>query len=695
VLDPELLTPPAFEKLQVPAAGIAKVSVLIIPPGLKPVPGAHISLVPVDGKGKTTQLKITKNGFLYEGLAEFGEYVLVITAPGLSAPTRRFVIDRDVVGLPVHLAKASMPFFRLAKALIPFQPRSDLVGVGFEEGAPDKDLERELIAAIEAKLHGRLKPYELDGVPFQRMEKSVWLYQLVDSDGVEVMSDLRALLDALRVSAMVGTPFDLNKDAVRLITNQFVFRVKRSLYDQAYDSLNQLLGVQSIQRHSTDKEVWVVGLQPNSLEKTLSTIDCLVQLKVIVTGEPDLFLEIVNHQGAPNPDDPFYALQYKRTPRREGNHSYQRIREAWNVLYDRSATPKSIGSANVYIASLDDGINAAHAEMYAAGSPCLASDAQSQLSADCFDASKGMFCSDAAYTPAGPAKPHGMAVFGTISACTYNNTEVSGIAPGTHHIPVRRNQGGTSSTRYANTLLWLGGFDIPCPTLSTGSSVGHPCHWKKISRPADIINGSHGFVRSDGCVTQACLVLPIYTSSTFDTLVTLGRNSNGIVLVYSAGNGGYMIELSEPFAADPRTIAVSNCKACDDAHSALAPGSGRDGPSNYGDAVDVCALGWGTKTITPQCTNPPCAFGGTSAAAATVSGVAGLILSANSSLRSNEVRDVLRQSTRTIDSTGCSGYDSQGIPFGTGLLDACHAVRLAIQRLPLPDPEPANDPCEN
>jgi len=684
----------AYSKTVPKPDGPANVSVYIIPPGYSQAPpDIDVILLPIGGKSNVVRLKPTKNPYLYEGIVPLGAYVLSAFGSGLLAPSRRLVIDRDISGLPLHLGKPGLPYYRMGRGLIPFTPRPDLVAVAFEYNPPDPGSARRIAEVLTKDVPVRVYDgKDGDGLPFIRAGGYVWLLQLgPDADRASVMADIRSHLEEVKISARVGIPIDLDGDHVRVLDNQFVFRVNTDVIETARREISTLFGISSLRPNSFDKSVWVGRLKSDDTPRILRTIDCLVGAGVVATGEPDLLIEFVDHDAVPDgwPDDPGYSKQYSNGTQRSGNHSYQRVREAWNLLYVSSLQVPHIGSGDVYIGSLDRGINPSHPEVSdSSGTACTANDSDGtpQL-ATCFDSVRQQSCDNS--NPSYVAPPdseiqHGMAVFGIMSACTHNGGEVAAIAPGTHHIAVRRS-GTTSTTFYANTLTWMGRLPISCPTPDDPRD---PCHWTPINRAADVINCSHGFTPPDGCVGSSCFALPTWIDAAFQALVTTGRIRNGaplgVVLVYSAGNAGAPVELQEPLAADPRTIAVANCRARNDNDVTLAPQETQAGASNFGAAVDVCALGFNAQTITPLCAQAPCRFGGTSAAAATVSGAIGLILSENPDLKWTDVRDVLRSSARQFDAS-----------YGFGLLDVCHAVKRAHEAKAAPGSDlwPNGDPC--
>jgi subtilisin family serine protease len=148
---------------------------------------------------------------------------------------------------------------------------------------------------------------------------------------------------------------------------------------------------------------------------------------------------------------------------------------------------------------------------------------------------------------------------------------------------------------------------------------------------------------------------------------------------------GFPIELREPMASYPRVIAVSNCWMPPDGKERLYRGEKDGAPSNYGDNITICADGYGSETVRSYCDPPKdeCTVGGTSAAAATVTAVVALMLSANPKLKWHEVKRILQSTAERVDkdqSDPDGRYDENGRSkwYGTGRLNAKAAVQAAL-----------------
>lgn len=188
---------------------------------------------------------------------------------------------------------------------------------------------------------------------------------------------------------------------------------------------------------------------------------------------------------------------------------------------------------------------------------------------------------------------------------------------------------------------------------------------------ADIVNCSWG----SGDVSDAL-------KATIQDLAINGRGGKGTVIVFAAGNGGYDA-VGDPMGNDesaiPEVIGVGATNIYNE----------RAKYSNYGPELDIMApggeyLGIATTDRMGSAGNDPGnylpsdsaqAFAGTSAAAPIVSGVAALLLEADSNLTRVDVMRILESSADKIDSANCN-YDANGhsIYCGYGKVNITNAL---------------------
>jgi len=159
----------------------------------------------------------------------------------------------------------------------------------------------------------------------------------------------------------------------------------------------------------------------------------------------------------------------------------------------------------------------------------------------------------------------------------------------------------------------------------------------------------------------------------------------GTVITWAAGNGNESVG-SDGYASYATTVAVA----------AYNDQDRKSWYSDYGDAIDVAApssggLSSGIVTTVPSAGSSygtvftgvageryTKAFGGTSSAAPTTAGLAGLVISANPLLTAAQVRQILRDTARKLDRLN-AGYDADGhsMFYGYGAIDAYAAVLAA------------------
>jgi subtilisin family serine protease len=134
--------------------------------------------------------------------------------------------------------------------------------------------------------------------------------------------------------------------------------------------------------------------------------------------------------------------------------------------------------------------------------------------------------------------------------------------------------------------------------------------------------------------------------------------TNGATLIAAAGNNGNSIAVYP--AACQNVVAVSALNAAD----AIPTWS------NFGNYVDISAPGETITTTWPS--GKYVNISGTSFSSPIVAGVAGLVLSLNSSLTPSKLVQLL---TSTSDDLGMIGYDPY---YGSGRVNAARAVSAAV-----------------
>ena len=252
---------------------------------------------------------------------------------------------------------------------------------------------------------------------------------------------------------------------------------------------------------------------------------------------------------------------------------------------------------------------------------------------------------------------HGTKVAGLVLA---DDAHVMGIAPEARLLPVA----------------------VPAIGVRVGDSTeAHALCWAA-DHGADVIACAWSPSRS----SVERVELPASTHNAIDYCLTHGRRGKGCVIVFSAGNDGSDLALNG-YASHPGVVAVGacNCHGRHPAYSAWGDALWCVYPSNdprdpvgawhtYTTTVPAGSLEHGEAYYTTR-------FGFTSAACAAVAGICALIVSANPSLTSTEVKAILRESCEKIDLES-NTYDECGHSplYGYGRPNVARAVELARKR---------------
>lgn len=442
--------------------------------------------------------------------------------------------------------------------------------------------------------------------------------------------------DGCRTQARSASVLVSNRGQAFILANEYLVRF--SIDGEPPEAPN----VACRQRLAGPFNTWLVGYDTSDIRLHKASIETWRARGLVVYAEPNLTSRLETHGDAtcqpmplPYPDrevpsDPGFPCQE--------NLTRQQVPEAWWLL-KRKRPADRFGSADITIGILDSTLPA---RFTAPGSDKACAD---------FPARDGSMPHSFRYVDLGgklfESEPeptcHALAMFGIIGASTGNGRGISGIASGASHLVVAYRD-LTDQAHYGSTLLWMAGLADAIPIGS---------HEKCLARGCDVINLSHGL----GMVSS-------YVREVIRFIATSGRQGQGTVIVCSTGNSDGDISMSNDLVTCDGTIAVANTLiSFDTGREQRATASGR------GLAVDLSALGQDAMTLSPD---PNLQYygcrettgisgvlesGGTSAASATISGIAGLVLSANPDLTRDAVEQVLRDTADKID---CGNIDPEG-----------------------------------
>lgn len=614
--------------------------------------GKHLeqdATVKISQKGKSQQLRRKKGALLYEAEVPKGAYAIEVSTSGWQAPKRNFVISSQQKTVSIYLGKKGWPYYRLGENIVPYEPNDKIIAVAFDSRKPDAKTAAKFAAQLQKALP--LKPYDMrakgEELSFTAAEGAIWLFSLTDAKAAErVRTEIPKILQR---DARVGFPVDLKPGQVKVIDNRFVIRFRDHLKPDDIAGMVTKANARILRGFIQAGNARLIEFKSGAYKDHLKVVEDWIRQDLLVYGESDIIAQITDDAfPADPPNDPTYVNQL--------NLTLQNVDNAWQYL--NAIDPNlTLGSPDVYVATLDRGVDIDHTDITG-----NLTDGTARL-ATCYDMDGLRACTVPGYAP---DTSHGMGVFGIISAVTNNASAIAGIASNVHHIGLERPTTLTT-TIYPDALLWTAGF------ITGNASVGWPA--EPIPHAADIISCSHGV---DG------LALSGLMDDTFKYLSTYGRAGRGTLMIYSAGNTGDLITGFRTWAAHERTMGISNSDqpvgGIEHIHSAAGD------PSNYGPEINICAQGHGAPSLNP--TGGEQTFGGTSAAAPTVNAAAALMLSVEPNLTWINLRDILEDTAVIIDGANVDPVgmwidtDMDGVTdfsqwYGNGRLDVLAAVTAA------------------
>ena len=518
---------------------------------------------------------------------------------------------------------------------IPLQPSLNWVSVKFASADPSKQSTAVSNSEVPLEPLDQARPIPHAGLTLLPVQPGVTSQTLVEG-----VSAMRAMTNQF----LAVHPVFETSDAEMVITDEFIAAFPPGKSLEEIHTLNSSYNVEIVEPILGQENTFVLKVRPEAQLDALAMSNLYQESGITLHAAPN-FVRIMQHSPqADSPDefsqigpmagtnDNFYGEQYHlHNTGYSGNPADVDIDapEAWN---------KVTGSSSIIIAILDEGVDRFHEDL--SGKMVLGYDAT------------GGHGGATGGSPSGN-DTHGTGVAGIAAAMSNNSIGVAGVCQGCSLMPIRIAYDPGDGT-WITSDLWQ----------AQGIAFAY-------QNGAAILNNSWGGGPQADVVTIA-----------FNNAKALGRGGLGSVVVASAGNSN-LSTVSYP-ASLSSVIAVGASNLCDqrktktyDNCNAYESGWG----SNYGSALDISAPGVRLTTTDMMGAaglssgNYYDRFNGTSGAAPIVSGVAGLILSANPFLTADDVQTILQNTADDVNGAQYPGWD---LSMGYGRVNANRAVQAAL-----------------
>lgn len=402
------------------------------------------------------------------------------------------------------------------------------------------------------------------------------------------------------------------------VSDEFSVKLKPGTSRNEVEELAKRFGCSVFQRENFSDDIFFLKVAKASDLGVLQLASVFYETGLFEFTSPDFYI--------PNAfwsQDSHYSKQWNlKNIGQYGSSKFDiNIEPAWAITE---------GSSDIVVAVLDNGVSLTH--------PDLAANVI--YGYDCVLNVHGG-------APNTSDDTHGTPVAGIIAAVKDNGVGISGVAPGCRILPVRVGKGRSIYTTSAISGL----------------------NWA-VNHGADVINCSWGSTAPNSLLHNAV-----------NEAATQGRDGKGCVVVCSSGNtnGGDNGKVTYPGCLD--YVMAVGAISYNGKRKNLSTPDGGDWSSNYDYTLDVMAPGVFIPA-TDVSGDYDFSFGGTSAAAPQVAGVAALILSKYPDLPQEYVRRAIEQGcdklsgySYTTDGKYPPLYKNQEV--GYGLVDAHEALIYA------------------
>lgn len=531
------------------------------------------------------------------------------------------------------------PFYYYQHQPVKMSISTDKIMLRMVQGGNVDAIHSELKAANLADNLATQKAAEIsDGITMIDLRERLPL-----AEYMQTLQDASALNDV----ELVGPVFEIGSTTL-LVTDEVIVQFKQEATSEQINGMVKQLGATIKRKYPYADNNFILSFpQRNSLNILNEANYLAQQWEWVQYAHPNFIMigDFASHPSKlPAPNDRYYEDEWYL----DNSSNYQ------NDINAPEAWMHTMGSPNIVIAIVDEGTDVGHEDLkdkifYQWDTEENDADPTPPLVVDPYKATLRQI------------EGHGTAVSG-IAAATGNNDGkgVIGVCPNCQLMPIRM----CSGIYYFNPEKSEYKYKWVC--LIDRMSAAIDIAWMK---GADVINSSWTWYETE----QITLAISRATN--------MGRGGKGAVVVAGTGNDNTN-QIAFP-ARLPNVIAVGATNFCNQlkhiGDNDCSNGDGKWG-SNYGTELSVVAPGtWlyttdihGEGGMDP--TDYTHSFNGTSGATPIVSGIAGLILSANPELNYQQVRSVIEDTATAIGSSYVTGH---------GLVNA-HAAVIKAAELIIP-----------
>lgn len=416
-----------------------------------------------------------------------------------------------------------------------------------------------------------------------------------------------------------ANPIFTFQDGTRFaLSDEFTVKFNENITQSQIDNLNSTYNVEIVAEITWLPGGYIMRITTATEESTLDIANLYYESELTEWAEPN-FVRILENRSARKtinnfspPNDTLFPTQWAHNNTGQNGWTVDAdidTVEAWDI---------NTGNNTITIAIIDDGVDTTHEDLNTVAGFDFANNDNDPNP----DAADG----------------HGTACAGIAGAIGNNGLGVAGVCQNCRIMPIKIFNGdSTTNTAAAGAInyAWQQGADILSNSWGGGSA-------------SDLINAAIRDAKNNG------------------------RSGKGAVIVFASGNHNantveYPARLSE-------VIAVGASSPCDERKSPTSCDGETFWGSNYGPELDVVAPGVIIQTTDIMGSggynsdNYFDRFNGTSAATPHVAGLAGLLLSIDPNLTSDQIQNLIET---TADDVNNNGRDDE---FGHGRINARTAL---------------------